>query len=165
MSTAYAKENGDEVVVAATENDAIKADGENFIITLEDDNIVVGAVSRKKKIPSFKEIMAQADEKVKRKLAPVQSWDMLNINNVYLVKSVHEMEIMLKSGEEKTTSYICVEDDDENIMNIWISEMIHEKLNEYSISDENIYIIPLGKKKSKRTCYYYNDFAIVTDSK
>ena len=75
------------------------------------------------------------------------------------------MEIMLKSGEKKRTSYICVEDDDENIMNIWISEMISEKLDDYVISDENTYIIPLGKKKSKKTGYDYNDFAIVTDSK
>ena len=45
--------------------------------------------------------MLKADEKVKRKLVPVKSWDTLNMNSVYLVKSVHEMEISLKSGEEK----------------------------------------------------------------
>ena len=75
------------------------------------------------------------------------------------------MEIKLKNEEKKTGSYICVEDDEENIMNIWISEMILESLKEYSVSDENICIIPLGKKKSKLSGYDYNDFVIVKDDK
>ena len=75
------------------------------------------------------------------------------------------MEIKLKNEEEKTCSYICVEDDEENIMNIWISEMVLENLKEYSVNDENICIIPLGKKKSKHSGYDYNDFVIVKDDK
>ena len=43
--------------------------------------------------------------------------------------------------------------------------MISEKLDDYAISDENTYITPLGKKKSKKTGYDYIDFAIVTDNK
>ncbi len=125
----------------------------------------VATRTKKRKIPSFKEIISKADEKVKRKLLPVQPWDRLKINNVYLIKSVNEMEIKLKNEEEKTSSYICVEDDEENIMNIWISEMVLESLKEYSVSDENICIIPLGKKKSKLSGYDYNDFVIVKDDK
>ncbi len=125
----------------------------------------VATETKKRKIPSFKEIISKADEKVKRKLVPVQPWDTLKINNVYLIKSVNEMEIKLKNEEKKTGSYICVEDDEENIMNIWISEMILESLKEYSVSDENICIIPLGKKKSKLSGYDYNDFVIVKDDK
>ena len=73
MFTAFAKENDDGVIAADTKSDAIKADGENSISTLEDDTAAVGAVTRKKKIPTFKDIMAIADEKLKRKLAPVQN--------------------------------------------------------------------------------------------
>ncbi len=71
------------------------------------------------------------------------------------------MEIKLKNEEEKTGSYICVEDDEENEMNIWISEMVLENLEEYSVSDENICIIPLRKRKYKLSGYDYNDFIIV----
>ena len=159
-----AKGNSDEGVAVDANSDESKAHDRNSTI-LEDVDATVEAVTKKRKMPTFKDIISKADEKVKRKLVPVKSWDTLNMNSVYLVKSVHEMEISLKSGEEKTTSYICVKDDDENIMNIWISEMISEKLDDYAISDENTYIIPLGKKKSKKTGYDYNDFAIVTDSK
>ena len=64
----------------------------------------VATRTKKRKIPSFKEIISKADEKVKRKLVPVQPWDTLKINNVYLIKSVNEMEIKLKNEEKKTSS-------------------------------------------------------------
>ena len=94
---------------------------------------------------------------------PINSWDTLVEKEVYLINSVHEMEITLKNGAKKTTKYIYIEDDDENRMNVWISELIAEKLQDYQVSDKNICIIPLGKKKSSISGYEYNDFAIVKD--
>ena len=67
----------------------------------------VQAVTTKRKIPSFKEILSKTDEKVKRKLVPVKPWDTSNINSVYLLKSVHEMEISLTSGKKNSLLQLC----------------------------------------------------------
>ncbi len=118
---------------------------------------------RKRKMPTFKDILSKADEKIKRKLLPIQSWDTLKINDVYLVKSVHEMPIDFMKGT-RVSNYIYVEDKDENLLNIWISGIINNELKKHKIEEENIYIIPLGKKKSKNS-HEYNNFIIIEDEK
>jgi len=119
---------------------------------------------RKRKMPTFKDILSKADEKTKRKLVPIQSWDMLKINDVYLVKSVHDMPIDFMKGT-RTSNYIYVEDKDENLLNIWISDIISNELKKHNIENENIYIIPLGKKKSRRNNHEYSNFIIIEDDK
>ena len=156
------KENvGVTLLLDTPESKKVEA-GED-VISLAEAMKAADAVARKRKLPTFKEIVAKADEKTKRKLMPINSWDTLVEKEVYLINSVHEMEITLKNGAKKTTKYIYIEDDDENRMNVWISELIAEKLQDYQVSDKNICIIPLGKKKSSISGYEYNDFAIVKD--
>lgn len=69
-----AKENGYEAVVVDAKSDEVKAHDKNSTI-LEDANVTVEAVTKKRKMPTFKEIISKADEKVKRKLVPVKPWD------------------------------------------------------------------------------------------
>ena len=50
------------------------------------------------------------------------------------------------------------------LMNVWISDIIKEELRKnYVLESEDVYIMPLGKRKSKKTGYYYNNFVILQD--
>ena len=156
------KENiGVTVLLDTPKSEKVEADED--VISVDEAMRAADAVTRKRKLPTFKEIVTKADEKTKRKLMPIMSWDTLVEKEVYLINSVHEMEITLKNGAKKTTKYIYIEDDDENCMNVWISELIAENLRDYEVSDKNICLIPLGKKKSSTSGYDYNDFVIVKD--
>ena len=86
------------------------------------------------------------------------------MNKVYAVRSLHKINLTLKSKEKKWTKYICVEDDKSVMMNIWISDMVTDELEKHSISNENICIIALGKRRSKLTSYDYNDFIVIKAS-
>ena len=155
----------------STVNDALKEMNELQATTLENNEETESKVisisvptGSKRKIPSFKEIVSKADEKIKRKLIPIQAWDALTLNKVYAVRSLHEIEVTLKSKEKKSTKYIYVEDDKSVMMNIWISDMVTDELEKHSISNENICIIALGKRRSKLTSYDYNDFIVIKAS-
>ena len=155
----------------STVNDTVKEVNEFQATTLENNEetesktIAISVpIGSKRKIPSFKEIVLKADEKIKRKLIPIQAWDALTLNKVYAVRSLHEIEVTLKSKEKKWAKYICVEDDKSVMMNIWISDMVTDELEKHSISNENICIIALGKRRSKLTSYDYNDFIVIKAS-
>ncbi len=47
------------------------------VISLAEAMKATDVVARKRKLPTFKEIVAKADEKTKRKLMPINSWDTL----------------------------------------------------------------------------------------
>ena len=51
-------------------------------------------------------------------------------------------------------------DKNEQIVNVWLTEIIKTELEKYSLLMENVYIMPLGVKKSKETGYFYNEFII-----
>ena len=63
-----AKGNSDEVVAVDAKSDESKAHDRNSTI-LEDVDATVEAVTKKRKMPTFTDIISKADEKVKRKLA------------------------------------------------------------------------------------------------
>ena len=56
--------------------------------------------------------------------------------------------------------YAEMEDKNEQMVNVWLTEIIKTELEKYSLLMENVYIMPLGLKKSKDTGYFYNDFII-----
>ena len=56
--------------------------------------------------------------------------------------------------------YAEMEDKNKQIVNVWLTEIIKTELEKYSLLMENVYIMPLGVKKSKETGYFYNDFII-----
>ena len=92
----------------STVNDTVKEVNEFQATTLENNEetesktIAISVpVRSKRKIPLFKEIVSKADEKVKRKLIPIQVWDTLILKRVYAVKSLHEIKVTLKSKEMK----------------------------------------------------------------
>ncbi len=69
----------------------------------------------------------------------------MTINRVHLIKIVNEVEIELNSGK-KTTNYICLEDEDKNMLNIWISDIISEELKKHLISKVNNLYNHSGKR-------------------
>ena len=70
------KENvGVTVLLDSPESKKVKACED--VISLAEAMKAADAVARKRKLPTFKEIVARAEEKTKRRLMPINSWDTL----------------------------------------------------------------------------------------
>ena len=63
----------------------------------------------------------------------------------------------------KTLYYGEFEDAEEKLSNVWLTETIRQKLETYDLTDDNVYIRPLGKVESKSTSYHYHDFVVLID--
>ena len=131
---------------------------------------------RRTAFPSLMELASQGDDRIKRKVSPIVSWDTLKERNVYLVVAMHEMDCMIK-GEMKMCTYAHLETDDDNddddndasadcvFINVWLTDYMKEELEKQKLKSRDVYIIPLGKTKSKRSGHDYNDFVVIKGRK
>ena len=69
------------------------------------------------------------------------------------------MNVIIQNAKQ-AGYYAEMADKNEQIVNVWLAEIIKTELEKYSLLMENVYIMPLGLKKSKETGYFYNDFII-----
>ena len=69
------------------------------------------------------------------------------------------MNVIIQNAKQ-AGYYAEMVDKKEQIVNVWLTEIIKTELEKYSLLMENVYIMPLGLKKSKETGYFYNDFII-----
>ena len=51
---------------------------------------------RKRKFPSFNQFAAAGGEEMKRKISPIERWVTLTVKELYLVKRVVEIEVVIK---------------------------------------------------------------------
>ena len=61
--------------------------------------------------------------------------------------------------------YIEIDDDSGKRYNVWVPSLVENELKaeQYTVKSDNIYIRPLGLKKSQVGGRSYHDFVIVTD--
>ena len=59
--------------------------------------------------------------------------------------------------------YIVLQNEQQQIIHVWITDIINQELSKFSLVMGNVYIKPLGKKKSNTTSYEYFNFDIVMD--
>ena len=104
------------------------------------------------------------DDKMKLKIAPVQSWKNLTIRKTYRALAIKEMTVTIKKVSQ-IGYYGEFDDSKERLLNVWLTNIIHQRLKEHDLSGGNVYIKPLGKIKSMTTGFDYHDFAIVVDNK
>ena len=69
------------------------------------------------------------------------------------------MNVIIQNAKQ-AGYYAEMVDKNEQIVNVWLTEIIKTELEKYSLLMENVYIMPLGVKKSKETGYFYNEFII-----
>ena len=59
--------------------------------------------------------------------------------------------------------YAVLQTEQQQIIHVWITDIINQELSKYNLPMGNVFIKPLGKKKSNTTGYEYYDFDIVVD--
>ena len=123
---------------------------------------VSGKGSRKRKFMSFKRFTDLAGDKMKRKIVPIAKWTTLTERTPYLAKKIITIDTVV-NGKPKIGHYAELEDKDQKTLNVWITDIIREDLEKYSLHEEQTYIMPLGDTISKETGYPYHDFTILED--
>ena len=117
---------------------------------------------KKRKFLSSHAFDARAEDKSKRRIAPIKKWRELIVGDVYRVCKIHDMTVNIQ-GERRVSHYGAFQDSRELLTNVWLTAIINEELLKYKIVDGNVFIKPLGKKKSIKSGLDYHDFVIVTD--
>ena len=115
--------------------------------------------SRKRKFLTPKEFFNLGGDDIKRKIKPIQKWTTLIEEAPYLMKRVIELE-----GGSQVRHYAEVENEKGETNNVWISDIILDESKKYNLSDNDVYIMPLGKTVSKENGFEYHDFVILKDS-
>ena len=119
--------------------------------------------NRKRKFLNTERFTQLADLKTKRKIAPIKKWIELNEGESYHIKAIHEIETTIDE-KKQISHYAELFNEEMKLMNVWISDIIKEELRKnYVLESEDVYIMPLGKRMSKKTGYYYNNFVILQD--
>ena len=59
--------------------------------------------------------------------------------------------------------YVVLQTEQQQIIHVWITDIMNKELLKYNLTMGNVFIKPLGKKKSNTTSYEYYDFDIVVD--
>ena len=59
--------------------------------------------------------------------------------------------------------YVVLQTEQQQIIHVWITDIINQELLKYDLTMGNVFIKPLGKKKSNTSEFEYYDFDIVVD--
>ena len=119
--------------------------------------------SGKRKFLSPKSFLNLGGDKLKRKIKPIQKWSTLTEGTVYLMRRVVSMEVQMKTGPQ-IEHYVELENEKEETLNVWITKLILTDSKKYDLTDNDVYIMPLGKTISQEKGFEYNDFVILKDN-
>ena len=82
------------------------------------------------------------------------------MGDVYRVCSLHDIMVNI-NGSQQLSRYGEFRDACESLTNVWLTEIIYEELLKYKLADGNVYLKPLGKKKSIKSGMSYHNFVVV----
>ena len=85
-------------------------------------------------------------------------WRSLEIGAVFRV--VDRVIIPAVEGDKM---YAVLETERREIIQVWITAIMNKELMKYDLSQGNVFIKPLGKRKSNTTGHEYFNFAVVMD--
>ena len=85
-------------------------------------------------------------------------WSSLEIGAVFRV-----FDRITIPTSPKPKHYVALVTEQQQIIHVWITDIMNGELIKYNLSLGNVYIKPLGKKKSNTTGYEYFNFDIVID--
>ena len=118
-------------------------------------------IGKKRCFPTLKEFTDASEDRVKRKLRPIQKWNTLTTHVLYLVKKVVQIDVG-GSGISDRGYYAQLENQNEETFNVWLTDIIKNELNMHKLYENNVYIIPLGMTKCKDNGNSYFDFVVQT---
>ena len=117
---------------------------------------------RKRKFLSSREFNDQADDKSKLRIAPIQKWRSLVVGDVYRIVKVHDKSVTI-DGVDQIAHYAEFEAKNEQLINVWLTSIIYEDILLNNLAPGNVFLKPLGRKKSMESGNEYHDFVIVVD--
>ena len=85
-------------------------------------------------------------------------WRSLEIGAVFRV--LNRVIIPAVEGDKM---YAVLETERREIIQVWITPIMNKELMKYDLSQGNVFIKPLGKRKSNTTGHEYFHFAVVID--
>ena len=115
--------------------------------------------SRKRKFPTMKMFAEAGGDKMKRKVAPIEKWTSLKLKELFLVKRVISIDVIVKK-KKKEAFYAEFEDADETLKNVWLTDIIKNELDNHFLEEGNTFIMALGLAESKETGNMYHNFAV-----
>ena len=118
---------------------------------------------RKRKFLSPREFDDQADDKTKLRIAPIQKWRSLVVGDVYRIVKVHDKSVNIK-GVDQIAHYGEFENKNEQLVNVWLTPIIYDEILLNDLTPGNIFLKPLGRKKSMQSGNEYHDFVIVVNN-
>ena len=117
---------------------------------------------RKRKFLSSREFNNLADDKSKLRIAPIQKWRSLVVGDVYRIVKVHDKSVTI-NGVDQIAHYAEFEAKNEQLVNVWLTPIIYEDILTNNLAPGNVFLKPLGRKKSMESGNEYHDFVIVVD--
>ena len=110
-------------------------------------------------------------DKLRRQLAPIKRWGSLSVGHPYLLKRIISIPVHKKNDKpssskgmsynRETSYYAELETDTEPLINVWITSIMLAESENYDLSSDDVYIIPLGKRISQENGNEYHAFVIV----
>ena len=109
-------------------------------------------------------------DKLRRQLAPIKRWGSLSVGHPYLLKRIISIAVHKKSDNpssskspynKETGYYAELETETDSIINVWITSIMLAESENYDLSSDDVYIIPLGKRISQENGNEYHAFVIV----
>ena len=169
-ATAAAAAVATAAAAATTVAVAMEKDGENERDTPSTATISVSSLRssappnrKRRKFLSRQAFDEKADDKTKRRIAPIQKWRDLIVGNVYRVCKIHDIMVNIK-GQEQLSHYGEFQDANEQLINAWLTTIIYDELVKHKkLSEGNVFLKPLGKKKSMKSGMDYHDFVVVVN--
>ena len=86
-------------------------------------------------------------------------WRSLEIGAVFRVIN----RVTIPSVDDEDKMYAVLETESREIIRVWITAIMNKELMKYDLSQGNVFIKPLGKRKSNTTGHEYFHFAVVMD--
>ena len=115
--------------------------------------------NRKRKFQTMKTFAEAGDDDIKRKVVPIEKWTSLKVKELFRVKRVISMNVIIKK-KKQLGFYAELEDANEELKNVWLTDIIKKELDTYSLAEGNTYIMPLGPTESKESGNMYHNFVI-----
>ena len=111
-------------------------------------------------------LLSVKNNRLLRQIEPIRNWTSLEIGKPYLFRRVVPIEVKRKRNGDSTNNWslshyaelVCAE---EPLINVWLTPAMVEESENYYLETGDFYIVPLGKRVSKKNQREYHAFIIV----
>ena len=133
---------------------------------------VAAKKENRKNLLTHERLLSVKSDKLCRTLAPIKKWGSLLEGHPYLLKRIISIPVHKKNDKQSGISgnsayvkeighYAEPKREKDSMINVWITPLMLAESENFDLSSNDVYIIPLGKKFSQENRYEYHSFVIV----